>query len=86
MDLKKRTDKSSSLFFFANFTLHIIEIEKEDNNMKKFKLFTILFVVVNVTATICFYVCKKRVNITDPFHWKIVDDDWEHIIDLRFKD
>lgn len=50
--------------------------------MKKIKLFAILFVVVNVTATICFYVCRKRVKFTNPFHWKVVDDDWEHIIDL----
>ena len=54
--------------------------------MKKFKLFTILsiilLVVIEVTSTICFYVCKKRILVTDWKDWKIVDDDWEHIIDL----
>lgn len=34
----------------------------------------------NVVATLCFRACKKRVDITDFWHWKIVDSDWEHII------
>ena len=53
--------------------------------MKKY-LVTILataFVVGNVVATICFKACGKRVNITDPKHWKVVDDDWKHIISLK---
>lgn len=52
--------------------------------MKKY-LVTILataFVVGNVVATMCFKACGKRVDITDMKHWKVVDDDWNRIIDL----
>lgn len=52
--------------------------------MKKY-LITILvtvFVVGNIIATICFKSCGKRVDITDYKNWKVVDDDWEHIIEI----
>lgn len=41
-----------------------------------------MFVTGNVIATICFRACKKRVDITDFWHWKIDDDDWEDLIKL----
>ena len=52
--------------------------------MKKY-LITILataFVVGNIIATICFKACGKRIDITDLKNWKVVDDDWDHIIGL----
>lgn len=39
-----------------------------------------------VVSTICFRACKKRVDITNIFKPKVVDDDWEHIIELNVKD
>ena len=45
-------------------------------------ILSITFVVGNIVATICFRACRKRVDITDFKHWKVVDDDWEHIIEL----
>lgn len=35
-----------------------------------------------VISTICFRACKKRIDITDFRHWKIVDDDWKYIIEI----
>ena len=40
------------------------------------------FVVSNIVATLCFRACGKRIDVTDRKNWKIVDDEWRHIIDL----
>ena len=43
-------------------------------------IFTTAIVVGGVVSTICFKVCRKRIDATDKKHWKIVDSDWEHLI------
>ena len=52
--------------------------------MKKILVTLLLttFVVGNVVSTLCFRACKKRIEITDFRHPKIVDSDWEYIIQL----
>ena len=48
-------------------------------------LLTIITTAMTI-ATICFRACKKRIDITSGFwnfkSWKVVDSEWEKLIDL----